>query len=526
MNFNNTKLILTLSLTLLIHPSTLVLAQNSDYEAGQKAMHNHHYQEAYEHFKAAESDKKYTDASLYWQIYVLFKNKQDAKAKRTLKKLLKNHPNSHWINDAEILAYEHQIEEDQSNADYLEKELERLELNEELKLYAIQQLLHENPAKGLPLVKQLIKNSTDTQVKSNALQLLGISESKEASKYLYDYILQEQEFKLKNQAIEMLSLRSNPLSNKLLMQLYEENDNRKLKSTIIQGFIHSDDHNKLLKLIKKEKDLKLSAQMIHILGVMGAQEALKKLSNSAQGTQNKSALIQALALSGDSKTIKKMIENNDDQQSKIEAIHSLIVLDDPDTQSYLFDLYNRLKNVKLKREVISVFIATNTDSGKILELIEQEKNQQLNLALIETLMVLGDKKSLLQLLKTKSDNQSQQHIIQMLGVMGATAELKQIYENTINNNNKKQIIEAVGLNDSGHSEDFLFQVYGTENSQLKKSVIHAFMLQNNAQALMKLLKQETHDSLKKEIIRTIGLIDSEYLLEKLNKNLNQDKGVK
>ncbi|MBL4773943.1 MAG: hypothetical protein JKX98_10225, partial [Alcanivoracaceae bacterium] len=266
MNFNKTKL--TLTLALLLQLPILALAQNKHYEAGQEAMHKQQYQKAYKQFKAAESDKKYADASLYWQSYALFKSRQDAKARRTLNKLYEKHPNSQWLDDGKILALEHEIENNLDNMDELELELEKLELDEELKLFTIQQLMFKDQLKGLDLVKDLLLNTTDVKVKMNALQLMGISDTEKASKYLYEFILKEQKLDLKHQAvdfkqkeldlkhhaIQMLSLRDSLKSNELLVQLYEKNNNKDLKSSIIQGFIHSSDHNKLLELIEKEKD--------------------------------------------------------------------------------------------------------------------------------------------------------------------------------------------------------------------------------------------------------------------------------
>jgi len=489
-------------------------AQNKHYELGQQAMHEQQYQKAFELFKQAEPDEKYTDAALYWQSYVLFKNKQDAKAKRTIKKLIKNHPKSQWLDDAKILALEHDIEKNQMN----EAELESLELSEELKLFAIQQLMHNNEEKGLPLVKKMLQESKDKSIKMNALQLMGISDAEEATEYLYDFILKEKEFELKNQAIQMLSLRDSLQGNELLMQLYQKENNKQLKSSIIQGFIHSDDHKKLLEMLKVEKDKELSLQMIHLLGIMGANQELKDISKTIKDQDSKRALIQALALSGDGESIKDMIENSDDRKFKIEAIHSLIILDDDNTENYLFELYDKFKDVELKREVISVFIATDVNSDKILSLFKNETSSELKSKLIETLMILEDEQGLIQALELETDEDSKQKILQMLGVMGATDALAKLYNDNMNIETQRQIIHSMGLHESDQSEAFLKKAYKTDNADIKRAVIQALMIQDDAHTLITLLKQETDNDLKKELIRTISMINPDYILDKLNNN--------
>jgi len=378
MNFKQTKLAIGLSL-LIILPS-LVNAQNENYEAGQKAMHSKQYEKAYAHFKKAESDKEYTDAALYWQSYVLYKNKQDAKARRAIEKLIENHPDSKWIDDAEFLVLENDLENNLPNIAELEQELNSLEklneekihevmgLNEELKLYAIQQLMFKDEVKGLALVKDMLKNTKNMQVKMNALQLMGINESEQATKELYEFIQQNKVIELQNQAIHMLSLRDSLKSNEMLLELYEKDINKELKSSIIQGFIHSDDHKKLLELIEKENDTDLSHQMIQMLGVKGATEELKKLSKTIKGSDNQAALIHALALSGDSQSIKDMIANSHETEIKKQAVQSLIILDD-DLGTYLDDLYNQIDDPILKNEIITVFIATGKSPKNIQNLI-------------------------------------------------------------------------------------------------------------------------------------------------------------
>ena len=533
MNFNKTKL--TLTLTLLLQLPILAQAQNKHYEAAQEAMHKQQYQKAYKQFKAAESDKKYADASLYWQSYVLFKSRQDAKARRTLNKLYEKYPNSQWLDDGKILALEHEIE---NSSGGLEIELENLELNEELKLFTIQQLMFKDEQKGLDMVKDLLEKTKDIKVKMNALQLMGISEKEEASKYLYEFILKEQKLDLKNQAadlkhqaidikrkelelkrhaIQMLSLRDGLKSNEMLVKLYKKNDNKELKSSIIQGFIHSSDHKELLKLIEKEQDNDLSQQMIQLLGVMGAGEELRKMSKTLKGEANKTALLHAFALSGDAESIKEMIDNSSSQDIKVDAIRSLIMLDDSDIGTYLLDLYKKIKVPELKQEIISVLGATGNSAKEVKQLIKLESDERLKSKLIESLMVMDDKEELLQVLASEKNTKAQRKIIQMLGVMGATDELVKLYDSSTDLAIQKQIVKAIVIDGSNKHEVFLNKAYATENPELKHSVIRAYMINDNTAALIKLLKKETDQKYKKEIIRTISMLDPEHMLNNLER---------
>ena len=412
MNFKKTKL--AISLSLLIMLPALVNAQNEEYEAGQKAIHEQQYEKAYEYFKKAESEKGYRDASLYWQSYVLYKNNQNAKAKRTIEKLIKNHPKSKWIDDAEFLILEHELNNHSKHLAELENELgelnglknqkyfETIALNEELKLFAIQQLMFQDEVKGLNKLKELLKTSQDIQIKVNAIEILGISDSEQATKELYEFARQNEERALQNQAIEMLSLRNSKVSQKMLLDLYNINSSKEMKSSIIEGFIHSDEPKKLLELIRTEKDTDLSQQMVELLGVMGAKEELRLLSKNLKGI-DKSALINAMAISGDSESIKDMIAMSEDIETQSRAIQSLIILDDDGVENYLQDLYKSVNNERLKHEIISVFAATSSSPNHVVEIFKNETNKELKSRLIESLMVMDAKDALLKLQSKEKD---------------------------------------------------------------------------------------------------------------------------
>ncbi len=531
MNFKRTQL--TLALTLLLQFPTLIEAQSTSYEAGHEAMHKQQYQKAYEQFKEAEADENYTDSSLYWQSYALFKMNQGAVARRTLKKLVENYPNSRWIDDAEILAVEYDSKKEhvKNLQKSTGKQLKELQVNEELRLFTIQQLMFKDAVKGLDLVKELLEKSEDHKIKSNALQLMGISEADDASRYLYEFIIEqdhkglqqnlehitEQAMDLKRQAIQMLGMRDNLKSNGMLEDLYDKSNNKQIKSSIIDSFIHASNHKQLVKMMAKEKDQELNEKMIRLLGVIGAKDELKKVAKSLSGQKNKRVLLDALALSGDDQSIKSMIEHSTDQQVKLDAIRSLIVLDDENIDEYLFDLYKKSNDSVIKAEIINVFIATESDSGKIKQLIDQEQDEGIKARLVESLMIMEDKEGLLEILSSESNTRQRKKIIDLLGVMGAYDELQQLYSQNNDPDQQNHIVEAIALDGTKSREVFFYAAYQNGDKRHKQAVINAFMVSDNTAALVHLFENEKDPALKKSLIQTISMTDPEYLLKNLEK---------
>ena len=159
--------------------------------------------------------------------------KQKVQAKRLLERLIKNDPDSEWVDDAEVLLFE--------NGDGGEQASHQAALDEELKLFTLQQIMFNKPEKALPKVYEMLEKSESVRVKMNALQLLGLSDQPQVVEYLLNFINQEKNQDLQQQAIQMLSFRDSPVAREKLAQLYEKSQNKDIKAAIIQGFIHHDD---------------------------------------------------------------------------------------------------------------------------------------------------------------------------------------------------------------------------------------------------------------------------------------------
>ncbi len=499
--FKKTTLVVAISLSII----STGLAQNSSYEAGQKALHNENYFQAAEKFEQASLDEKYRQASWYWLAYSLYKIKQNNKAKGILKELLRLYPTGNWAETAEVLLFEHSKDEERS---------QEFKLNDELRLIAIEQLVFNNPEKGIPLVTDLLMKTKDLEIKRNALHLLGVSDSSKASSFLYNYILHEQNKALKNSAVQMLSLRNSKESFEMLTELYRKSQDNKLKSTIIQGYIHSDDPDQLVRLLKGEKNVELNRKMIQLLGVMGANKQLAQLRNTLKEVNLQKTLIQSLAISGDSRTIKQMAENSKNKAIQIQAIGSLVMLDDISGE-YMIGLYKKITDQAVKRKLISTFVSLDVEPKLVLKLLIDETNKQNKKDLLNVIQIADGNKELFEFYQIATDVKLKREVIHMLGINDQYEKLNILYKQTSEIENKKEILHAFAINNSKQNTRFLLNAYGTDNIEIKKMVIHSFLVQDNPDALLVLLENETGYDLKKEIIQTLSYMDSDVIIEKL-----------
>ncbi len=474
------------------------------YDFGKSSMQSKDWRDAIEAFRKAARNKRLKAASNYWEAYSLYQIKQRAQAKRLLERLIRNHPESEWVDDAQVLLFEH--------GDGGENASHQAALDEELKLFTLQQIMFNNPEKALPKVYEMLEQSNSERVKMNAIQLLGISDSEAVVDYLFRFIEQEENEGLQHQAIQMLSLRGGQASRQKLKQLYSNSQSRDVKAAIIQGFIHHDDSNELIALLKQEKDPDLNINMIRMLGIKGESAALKDLYKNSQG-KAKRAILEALALSGDAEYLYYVIDNESNQDIRNQAIHSLIMVDDDNMGDYLARLYEKASDSSEKDAIASVFIATDVDDDVIVKIYKSENDRERKHSLLNTLMAMDSVAGLQELYAIETDQDTKSDIIRLFGVMDATDVLMGLYESDPDLANNRTFFEAFGMSSSELNVDFLKDRFKAGDEDVKAGVLQALMMQDNSTAMVELLKSEKDHEVKKMIIKMIGITNPDALIE-------------
>lgn len=486
-----------------------VWGQSKHYEIGQKALQSQQWSEAIKAFKAVKNEAPdLEDAALYWQGYAEYKNGQKKSAERTLKKLLKKYPDSAWKDDSKILLQEHKAQIPQQDMD------------EELRLYAIQQLAIQNPEKGLPLIIQVLESSNSVETKQNALHILSINNSSKSTEYLKRFIERENNTELKVHSIQMLGLRGDSKNTQFLSKIYKKNTNKPVKEAIISTFLHNNNTQFLTQLLKQETDDDLSRHMIHMLGINGHNDSLKKLYQQRSSHRQKSAILHALAISGDTDAIKKIIDTEGDKKIRISAIQSLIVADDGSLDNYILKQYKKTEDREEKRALIDLLIATDINAKTLYNMALDESDKHLRKHLLNNLMVLEQPDFLMQLYDNDSMSEHKKDIIHAIAAIDGTDQLIGLYAKENNEAIQSTIIEALAIHNGPLIEKTLIDIYQTpkQSKKLKSSVLNTLMVQSNNEALMQLFKKEQDAQLKKQIIQILSISGSDELLEKIINN--------
>ena len=292
----------TVTLTTVLVAAT-VLAQ-TPYDEGQKALREQNWTMAAEQFKKAiKADKSNADASMYWRAHALYQAGRKTEAERQVKSLLRKYPDSRWIKEAQVL----QIEHDDS-APVLAGVADESGMDEDLRMFALAQLMDRDPDRALPLVLDMLKTTESDSVRNDTLFMLGMSDDPRAQEAIAQIARDSRNPELQASAIHMLGISDNEPSIALLADLYRESDSDDVKRAVIQAYMVGDESDELVEilgeLLKTEQNTELQMEIIRTLGLMEATDELRELYPSLKDSETKSAVLEAYFLAGDTRTLR------------------------------------------------------------------------------------------------------------------------------------------------------------------------------------------------------------------------------
>jgi HEAT repeat protein len=442
-----------------IFTAAAALAQ-TPYEEGQEALREQRWMDAAEQFEAAiEQGGEQADAAMYWRAHALYRASRGNEAERQISALERGYPDSQWVKEARILQIEHQ-----DSADAIAREAaDGSGLDDELRLFALAQLMERNPERALPLVLEMVHNTDSERVRRDALFVLGMSEDPAARAALADIVRNSGDTETRVQAIHILGAAGGESTLDLLWSLYDDASDIEVKSAVAHALTVAGDTEKLKQILVRETDPELREIALFGIATQDDPESaalMASMYEQAASAEEKGRILQALSVMGDSTELAmKILREESDPELQVQAI-----------------------------QVLGIMGATGELSGLYRELDSREARS----AVLESMAIAGDTDGLLAILASEEDAQLRAAAIQSLAISGdgkAGAQLASLYENA-----------------------------GPEE---KRAVIQAMMIMDDSEQLLALLKQEDDPEMQREILQMLTLMDSEaadeYLFELLEK---------
>ncbi len=316
-----------------------VMAQ-TPYDEGQKAIREQNWTVAAEQFKdAIKSDKANADAAMYWRAHALYQASRNNEAERQIRSLEKKFPDSRWLKEAQVLHIEHQGTES-----IVHSSSDDSGLDEELRMFALAQLMNRDPQRALPLVLDTLQNTESESIRNDALFVLGMSDEPAAMQAIAEIARDTSNSELQANAIYMLGAASTESSLALLEGLYTDSASHTVKEAIIHAHISADEPGFLLDMLKTEKNPQLQRDIIHSLGAMDATSELESLYPTFTDRQSKVAVLEALSIAGDIEPLKHVLEVETDPELRKAAIYGIAMDGGKDASKFIESIYANVAN--------------------------------------------------------------------------------------------------------------------------------------------------------------------------------------
>jgi HEAT repeat protein len=235
--------------------------------------------------------------------------------------------------------------------------------NEVLKIAALEALISAPPERALPLViKVLDANNTD-EVKERALFVLSQIDLPEAQARLLD-IARSSDPELSAEAVRMIGIGGNEDALAGLAELYGSGD-QELREAVLEAYMIAGDVEAVYAIATNAADAEEFEGAVGMLGVMGAIDKLRALSENSGYTEE---LIQALGIAGGddvNATLMDIYRSAETDDIREAALEGMLI---SGYDEGVFELYKESNDINEKRDLLEML--SIMDSDRMMEVID------------------------------------------------------------------------------------------------------------------------------------------------------------
>ena len=351
------------------------------YEQGQNAIERAEWQRAVERFTVlVDSKAPRADAALYWRAYSFDKLNRQTEALTSVAELLKGYPSSRWIAEARAL----EIQVRQRAGQPVSPDVQS---DEELKLFAIMGLQHQDPERAIPMLEKLLQSTSSPRIKERALFVLAQSDAARARQVMTTVARGGSNPDLQMKAIQYIGMAPSQPNRQLLTEIYTSSEDIGVKRQILRAYMMSNDRERVLAAATSEKSPQLRAEAVRQLGMMGGRDEVWQLYQKETDPQVKSQIIQGLFMGGDSTHLLEVANNDTNMDLRRRAIQHLGMLGRARTGDAILNIYNRQTDAGLKEAAIdALFIQQNAET--LVALARKESDRDLKRRIVSKLALM------------------------------------------------------------------------------------------------------------------------------------------
>jgi HEAT repeat protein len=189
---------------------------------------------------------------------------------------------------------------------------------------------------------------------------------------------------LRGEAVRMIGISGDAEALAGLADLYGSGD-EELRDAVLEAYMIAGDNDAVFQIAANTCDAEEFGAAVEMLGVMGAQDELRKLRESSNFSD---ILIEAFAISGDFDTLREMALDGSDPEQQARAIEALGIVGGENVNATLIEIYRSTESADVKESALEGLLISGHEEG-VLELYKASDNVQEKRKLLEILTVMG-----------------------------------------------------------------------------------------------------------------------------------------
>jgi len=356
------------------------------YEEGTDAIDEEEWPRAVRQFdRVIAMAGKRADAALYWKAYALSREGRRSDALTAIAQLKTAAPKSRWLDDAKAL----EIEIGQGSG---QRPVVESQSDEELKLIAINSLMHRDSDQAVPMLEKFLTGSASVKLKKKALFVLSQGGSPRAREVVTEIARGRRNPQLQSEALKYLGLFGGEQSRAVLAEIYAGSSDLGVKKEILHSFMLSGDKVRVVAAARGEKDPVLRDAAVKTLGIMGAQDELWQLYQSETSMPVRKGILQALFIGGAVDKLTEALRVERDPTLRAAAIHNLGLVGGSKSGGVLVAAYKSEPDPAVKKKVMhALFLQGNASA--LVQIARGESNADLRKSAVHWLSLMNSKEA-------------------------------------------------------------------------------------------------------------------------------------
>jgi len=358
-----------------------VSTSGSAYDAGLQLMSRRDYERAITRFDQVVKEKaSRADGALYHKAYALYRLGRANEATTTLAELRKSHPQSRYLKD--VSALETTIR--QSAGQPISPEVEH---DEELKLLAINALVHTDPERALPLLEAVINGGANSlQLKTRAIFVLSQSSQPRAKEILMGLAKGAGNPDLQARAIQYLATRGRErVTSAELKQIYDSTTDADIKRAVINAWGTMGATGELGYVVAAgNADMAIRTTALNRMSDPAAADTLWAIYQKEPNRDLRMSILSRLGSMGATERLLDVVRSEKDVEIRRRAIRSLGNMRADKSGAVLTDLYGREQDVDNKKAIITA-LGSQQNGEALVAIARRETDMTLKRDIVQRL---------------------------------------------------------------------------------------------------------------------------------------------